>query len=411
MKGLQINNIFLSRITGLSNTIFSAAIAILSVPFIISKIDLLGYGQWSVIWIFIGIAAFLDLGVSKQLVQNIAYEKNDDEKIKNIVGAKKIITFIQSIIFLLHLLSFLIVVLILKDNSYNAYFLISLVTLFGTIQFNLYKSLFEGFQKVYISNIYSLLQTIIFYALSFFALSLNLEVQTMTIISSLAFIITPSIMFLHLRIKLNVKNKINIQYKAIKEMYLNSIYFFNFNLIASIPIPLARVILVSTNPSLHGAFDIGLKIAMSAQALLSSLTLHLHAQLRLLSQNKKLLRSAAEKNSLICLLFFLVGNFLFFFIGDIILDYLFNNQNSYFLITFLLLISLTSTSIFEPFLRSLWATEKIGITVKSRIFVIIGIIFSPLIQYGTILDQVIIGYALGLAVSNIYIFYYFKTIR
>ena len=73
---IKLSNVLLSRITGLFNTIFSSSNSDSFNTFHDNKIELLGYGQWSIVWIFIGIATFLDLGVSKQLVQNIAKSNN-----------------------------------------------------------------------------------------------------------------------------------------------------------------------------------------------------------------------------------------------------------------------------------------------------------------------------------------------
>ena len=410
MKGLQINNILLSRITGLSNTIFSAAIGLVSIPFIISKIELLGYGQWSVVWIFIGIAAFLDLGVSKQLVQNVANSNNKRDKENFISGAKKSIFFIQISIVLIHIFVYLFCYYLIEIDFDYYYFLISLAVFLGTIQFNLYKSLFEGLQKIYISNIYSFLQTLLFYSLSFLAIYANLEISQIILISSSAFVTIPLLMYFHQLIDLKTYQKRKIDYREAYRMYLNSISFFHFNIATGMSIPLARGILFSINPILHGIFDVGLKIGISSQSLLSSLTLHLHAQLRNIRSSKKDIDEVVYKNLLICLTLFLIGNTTFFLFGNSILGFLFNSESNYFWINCLLLFSITSTSVFEPFLRGLWAKNEIAITTKSKYLVIASILFFAFLPSEDSLLNIAIGYSLGLFLSNLYVFYFYKSI-
>ena len=399
----------LSRITGLFNTIFSASIAILSIPFIISKINLLGYGQWSVVWIFIGIASFLDLGVSKQLVQNIAISNNQRDIENFISGAKKSIFSIQITIVLIHILVYLFCYLFRVD-LYSYYFLMSLAVFLGTIQFNLYKSLFEGLQKIYVSNIYSFLQTLFFYSLTFIAIYSNLEISQIILLSSSAFVATPLLMYFHQLIELNIYQKIKIDYREAYRMYLNSISFFHFNIATGMSIPLARGILFSINPVLHGIFDVGLKIGISSQSLLSSLTLHLHAQLRNIRSKKKDIDEVVYKNLLICLILFAIGNTTFFLFGNYILEFLFNSETNYFWINFLLLFSITSTSVFEPFLRGLWAKNEIPITTKSKYLVIASILLFAFLPSKDILLNITIGYSLGLFLSNLYVFYFYKSI-
>ena len=103
--------------------------ALASIPLIISNIDLLGYGQWSVIWIFLGIAAFLDLGLSKQLVQNIAKTSSQRDIENFISGAKKSFTLIQFSIVLIHVIGFLFANNVLSLDLHLNYFFTSLIIL------------------------------------------------------------------------------------------------------------------------------------------------------------------------------------------------------------------------------------------------------------------------------------------
>ena len=410
MIDIKLSNVLLSRITGLFNTIFSAALALASIPFIISKIDLLGYGQWSVIWIFLGIAAFLDLGLSKQLVQNIAKTSNQRDIENFISGAKKSFTLIQSSIVLIHVIGFLFANNVLSLDLHLNYFFISLVILSGSLQFNLYKSIFEGLQKVYISNIYSFFQTLLFYLFTFLAIDSSIDTIGIIFASSCAFVVTPLIMFFHQLLELKNFKKTKIKYLKALGMYLNSVSFFHFNVVTGSQYLIARSILFSVSPVLHGIFDVGLKIGISCQSLLNSLTLHVHAQLRQVSSSIENMDQVVYKNFAICLALFVLGNLIFFFLGDLILRFLFNSENTYFWINFFLLLSTTSASVFEPFTRGLWAKNQVGITTKSKYLIVISILISALFPHKDILLNITIGYSIGILLSNIYVYFSYKHI-
>ena len=288
------------------------------------------------------------------------------------------------------------------------HFFISLVILSGSLQFNLYKSIFEGLQKVYISNIYSFFQTFLFYLFTFLAIDSSIDTTGIIFASSCAFIVTPLIMFFHQLLELKNFKKTKIKYLKALGMYLNSVSFFHFNVVTGSQYLIARSILFSVSPVLHGIFDVGLKIGVSSQSLLNSLTLHVHAQLRQVSSSIEDMDQVVYKNFAICLALFVLGNLIFFFFGDLILRFLFNSENTYFWINFFLLLSTTSSSVFEPFTRGLWAKNQVGITTKSKYLVVISILISALFPHEDILLNIIIGYSIGTLLSNLYVFYFYR---
>ncbi len=68
-----------SLATGIPNTLGSALFAIVLIPLIVRNIGKEQYGAWTLLFIFLGLSASLDIGIPKALVYLIPREKNRDE--------------------------------------------------------------------------------------------------------------------------------------------------------------------------------------------------------------------------------------------------------------------------------------------------------------------------------------------
>ena len=195
---------------------------------------------------------------------------------------------------------------------------------------------------------------------------------------------------------------------------LLSYKFLSLGAINSLVLPINKylLILITGNSSLLGILDIGLKIALIANSFLNSIAQPLFGVFSNMTKEKNKIYGITIRTSLLLFVMYLVGNILYYFVGDEI-TYLIDkiNHKEIYIISLILLLGITFSSVSEPFYRALMAQEKLKHAFYLKLLVpIFNIILFFMLINIEILSKFAIAYSLAMFLSSliIIVFYILK---
>ena len=187
--------------------------------------------------------------------------------------------------------------------------------------------------------------------------------------------------------------------------------FLTLGAINSLVLPINKyfLILITGNSALLGIFDIGLKIALIANSFLNSIAQPLFGVFSNMEKEDKRIYSILIKTSLILFIMYLIGNTLYYFLGNEI-SYLIDkvNHKELYFISMILLIGITFSSVSEPFYRALLAQEKLKQAIYLKLLIpVLNLILYFMLTNIEILNRFVIAYSLTVFVSSLTIIVYY----
>lgn len=403
-----------SFITGSLKTFIITLSTIIFLPLIIKQIGLEVYGLISITMIFSGMVVFADFGISKSVTLLIG--KNNDQANEIFTSALLINSVFLFIIALILILLVMLNIPILGEklnissNLQHYIIFIGFMSLLLMLINNLLTALLESFYLVHYINIGFMLSSILTNAFIYLAsiLTNSIYLIIMSPIFSLIFVTFYFIKILRMKTSIKLKKPDKTQ---IKTMLSTSYKFFNIGLINSIIIPANKYFLIylTGNSTLLGIFDIALKIALIANSFLNSIAQPLFGVFSNIKTSNKDILNICKKTSLIIFLLYIVGNSVFYFLGEYITYFIdTKNQNELFSISMILLLGISFSSVSEPFYRALLGTERLkeSLYLKMIIPVFNVVVYYCLINI-QILERFAISFSFATFFSSLIIILYF----
>jgi O-antigen/teichoic acid export membrane protein len=336
-----------SILSGLSNATISAIAAMVLIPLIIRNVGMEIYGAWTLVFIFVGLSASLDIGIPKALVLLITKENNQDELNRLISASGCIMLVIVSLV-----VSF-VFSLILADvhvwgkntaisRSLSILLLLSGANLVicGLVQ-SLCTGILEARYKIYIINYISLFLTVFSYSLIFVISIFSSQVEKLlygtNVVYILITIITIALTKKHCRTAFTRFN-----YSHVRQIIIVGKDFFFMGLLFAITMPLMRYLVVffSGDMVACGVYDVSLKIAMMASGLLSCFSIPLFSLFAGYGvKGIEKIKSVLSRVFVFLAVLMLIGLFIYMQVGEAILSFAFETYDSRLFLTSLILLS------------------------------------------------------------------------
>lgn len=410
-----------SFFTGAFKTVIVTFSTIVFLPLIIQQVGMETYGLISLTMIFGGMVVFADFGIAKSVTLLIGQDP-DKNNVNNIVSSALMINL--SILMLIGLVFTTIVLfnipifgvkLQITHSLKNFIILVGFISLAIMLINNLLVAILEAYYLVHYTNIgftlSSILINVFIYVTS--VMTDSIYILLMAPVASFVFV---SLYFLYI---INIHTEVGLtkpDKKQIKNMLSISYKFLNIGLINSLMIPANKYLLIyiTGNSAMLGIFDVGLKIAMIANSFLNSLAQPLFGVFSNIKRNKKEIFEIARKTSLIIFLLYLIGNSIFYFVGEYITQFIdLEHYKELFLIGLILLVGITFSSVSEPFYRAFLGTERLNEALYLKLLIpMFNIIFYFILSYEKSLEQISLAYTIAVFLSSfIIIIYYIKSYK
>jgi len=410
-----IKNIKKSFVSGNAKTIIITLCTLIFLPIIIKKIGIENYGILSLSMIFGGLFGSFELGISKT-VTVLFSQVNDRKKSEVFSNALLMIFCLLIIVGTLFFLSNAIFN-IFGENKYINHELgnFILFTSYISVALILLNNLLLSSLQGYLLNHYVDLGQIIFSIFYHFLLMIAAykfdSIYLIILMPLLAYSIQATFLGYALFSKTQLKIG-QIRLKSIKPMILTSIDYFKIGLTTIFLQPINKYLLfyLTGNAGTLGLFDIALKLANISSSLLNASSQPLLAIFSKMKESVDKIHSLSFKISIFILIQYIIGLFIFFILGQSIVNFLVpeNSQLLYY-ISFLLIATIASTAIFEPFFKFLLSQDPPKYAFYSKLsFPISNLIFFILIDHSDILLKITYAYSMSLIVNNFFTYFYYK---
>jgi len=410
-----INNIKKSFFSGNAKTTTVTICTLILLPIIINKIGIENYGILSLSMIFGGLFGSFELGISKT-VTVLFSQSNDKEKSQIFSNAFFII------LFLLLIIGFLFVSVNANFNIFGENKFINselgnfiLLTSYISVGLILVNNVLLASLQGYLLNhyvdlgqiIFSIFYHIFLIAAAFSADSIYFIIFMPLLAYLIQAIFLSYILFSKTKLKFGKINK-----TSIKSMIYTSIDYFKIGLTTIFLQPINKYLLfyLTGSAGMLGLFDVALKLANISASLLNASSQPLLAIFSKMKSNVGKIDSLSTKVSIFIFVQYIIGLLVFLILGKSIVGFLVseNNQLLYH-ISFLLIATIASTAIFEPFFKYLLSQTPPTYAFYSKLsFPISNLLFFMTIDHSNILLKITYAYSMSLIVNNIFTYFYYR---
>lgn len=406
----------ISVVSGLSKSFIVTGLTLLLIPLIIKKIGLDNYGLIMLTLVSSSAVSIVDLGISKTVTFLIGRSSNDNSSNEIVTGA-----LIINIILLFIISLFISIILYLdipifgsafgQDYNISMILVVGLWVLSVSLMNALAIAILEGFYLMHFVNIGNLLSSMLLYGAIYLTTFFSTDIL---ILISVPVCTLMLIFFFYLFIIFNKTNLrlVKVNWVTLKGILIISLKFLNLGVLNSIIIPANKYLLIflTGNTLILGIFDISLKIAISANNLLSSLSGPLFG---IFSNSRNVIEKyrIVKKTTLILFTTVIIGSFIYYFAKDFIANMLDENNGKIIAdISFILLIGLAFSGVSEPVYKVLLGSDKLKYAFYLKLTIpILNILFY--IIFYSYSDLLRVTYAMSLGFffgSIIMISYYFQ---
>ncbi len=355
-----------SFFTGVFKTLIVTSSTVVFLPLIIKQVGMETYGLISLTMIFGGMVVFADFGIAKSVTLLIGQDKT---KANVIVSNALVINFILLVIIasiFMMLLYFKVPILgraLQITSSLKGYIVfIGFLSLMLMLINNLLTAILESFYLIHYVNIGFTISSVLLNAFIFFISKASSSIYFLLLSPLLSFFTVT--LFFMIVIKINTNIKLTRPcIKEIKKMLSISYKFLNLGIINSLMIPANKYLLIylTGSSALLGIFDVGLKIALISNSLLSSIAQPLFGIFSNMGPDKDKIFNIAKKITLTLMLLYLIGNFLFYFFGRYVTSFIDSEHHEdLFLVSMIFISGVSFLSVSEPFYRALIGTERLN---------------------------------------------------
>ncbi|MBN1870881.1 MAG: oligosaccharide flippase family protein [Candidatus Omnitrophica bacterium] len=364
-------------LTGLGRSFGSSLISLIFIPLIIHNVGMEKYGIWMILSIFANSLSITDLGLSKAMVYFIPKQKSNQE-INQIYSAGLII---NSAIVLVIIMMGLTIYWLRIDvwggtDAFPVEFgrrllLYGLFTACISLATSFFRSVLEGFYKLYLVNLGFLLQTttinILVYILSFFTGDVEHFIFGTMFIYVAMYVFHLSL----IRLKTSaVFCRPGVSF--LKSVIKYSLGVFSIGSLASVLQPMNGYLLVlfSGDMRIYGIFDVASKIAVAASGVLQSFVMPFFSVFSGYGKERiNEIKNILHK----CLMglggAYVVGWTLFFLIGRSILGAVIRNESvELYNATLIQITGVVLITVADPFFRAFLALGNLRLAFKIKIF-------------------------------------------
>ena len=397
--------------TGAFKTAVVAAVNLMFLPLIIQQVGMEKYGMISLVMIFGNLMVFADFGIAKSVVLLIGKDNSQ----ANVVASNSlaVILLILALVgSLLSVVEFFEIPVLGEGRQHNqvptGYILLAGYIVLATMLINnLLIAILESYLLIHYVNVG--------HALS--AVSINIVIYITSIVSRSLDILIFSPVFSLLLVLVYfswvVFSRTDIRGvmptgREMKRITHTSVQFFNIGLVHSLVIPVNKYLLVylSGSSSALGVFDVAMKISLTANSLLSSITIPLMGVFSNMAYKKKEILKIASKVSAIVLFMYCIGCALYYIIGDYLTHFIdADNGDQLFWVSMLLLIGVCSASLAEPFFKALLSMEKLQAAFRLKLLIPLVnlILIAFLFSFSSLssLESITFSYSCAMVVSSL----------
>lgn len=382
--------------TGIPRTFGGAIFAMALVPLIVRNIGMEKYGTWTLLFIFLGLSASLDIGIPKVLVYLIPKEKNRDEVNRIFTASVFIVCCMMFLVLSIALALIYLRVPVWGSDATISISLSNLLLMSGAnivccgLLHSLCSSLLEAHYKIHIVNIVYLALTLLNYSVVFITTIFSSRVEHLIYGTNLVYIVI-AVLSVILAKRCTEIRLSSLRFFYIRTILLRGKDFFAIGLITSVFWPLMRylVVLLSADMAACGIYDISLKIAVMASSALTCFSIPLFSLFSGYGkENIVKIKHVIFRMTCLLAFLFVFGVSTYMLIGGKILEFAFDKYDArLFNISLILLVGAALPSVFDPFVRALWAlghTKKCAVIrffmliVNISLFFLLAFITEPL---------------------------------
>jgi O-antigen/teichoic acid export membrane protein len=408
-----------SMITGIGKSTLVTTVTLSLIPLIIQRIGIDNYAMVMLTLLFSSAASIIDLGISKAVTLLLGRTNETTEKNEIVSGALLInLALALGIGLIVCLLVYLEVPVFGSNFDKKEYtFLIlwlGLIVMIFSLLTNLVTSILEAYFLMHYINFGFAFSSLLLYGTLYFATFFTKDLSVLLIVAILPSILS-FLFYIIVTCRKTELKLVSVEKSVLKKITKVSFKFLNIGVINSLIVPVNKFLLVfiTGSSALSGVFDVGLKIASSANNLLNSLSAPLFG----IFSNAKVeseIYKIVKKTTLILFGAFLGGVIIYFFVKDFIAEILdANNSELIAGISILLLIGVCSTGVAEPVYRALIGTARLREAFYLKLIIpVVNIIFYLILILVDFSDLFRITWAISGAMlvgSVVMIIYYFKT--
>jgi O-antigen/teichoic acid export membrane protein len=408
-----------SIISGISKSILVNIITISFIPLIIQRIGIEYFGILMLTLSFSSLSAIIDLGISKSVTLLLGQENETTEKNKIVSGAILINLVLAIVISLIVCLLVYMDIPVFGSNFDNREYTIlilwlSLIVLIFSLFTNLATSILEAYLLMHYVNFVFAFSSVLLYSTLFFISFITLDLKILLILS-----ICPSILsfliYLIIVIRKTGINFVIVDKTVLKKLTKTSFRFLNIGIVNSLIFPANKYLLVllTGSSALTGVFDVCIKISLSANSYLNSISAPLFGIFSNMKVKEKIYK-IVKKATIILFINFLLGVTIYYILNHFI-ALIVDKDNSDLIAetSMLLLIGVTSTGVAEPAYRALLSSSRLKEAFYLKLVIpLSNIIFYVILLLSDISDILRINLSISVAMflgSLVTIIYYFKS--
>ena len=352
---------------GIPSTLGSSLLAILLIPPILRNVGIENYGTWSLVFIFTGISSTLDIGLPRSLVFLIPKATGEAE-------ANELFTACAALIGGLILLTILVGLTIIQmgipvwgasnqiPRPIGELLIYTGITVVSScLVSSLAYSVLEATSRIYVVNICNFTQTVLTYSLAMAASIYFRNARGLIIASDISYILMALVNLVLMWTLTGIRFG-KLLRRSISSVLSCGFDFFILGVINTLAMPLMRYLIVRFSPSMAmvGIYDIALKVSQTGNAVLTSFSVPLFSLFSSYGLRQiDVIRKTARRMAWVITALLAAGILFTFAVGAPLFTWLLKVDGRAVRSTaIILLVGWGATSIFQPYIRALWALGK-----------------------------------------------------
>lgn len=372
--------------TGLPNAFGSALISMALIPIIIRNIGLDQYGTWTLLFIFVGLNATLDIGIPKALVFLIPKTADRAEVNAFFTASAVIMAGLLAAVLAASAAAIRFPVPVWGDSAAITPELGALLLLAGAailcggLISSLCHAILEAHYKIHLVNATLLILTVSNYSVVLAVSVISPRIEHIIYATTTVYLGIALLNIVLMRWSTGVRFARPAR-RHVKTILSRGKDFFLLGLITSIPRPLMRylVVFLAANMATCGLYDIALKIAMIAGAVLACFSAPLFGIFSGYGpENIGKIKTLLHRMVFLLAGLLVLGVALYLWLGKAILEFILGISDfRLFAASLILLAGIGANAVFEPYVRALWAlghTQKCAVIRSVVVGVNVGLV-------------------------------------
>lgn len=397
--------------TGLLASIGNAIITLVFVPLLIINLGQEGFGTWTFLNFYIGLAGFGQLGLSKANVLILNDHKKENER-EQYLGGVLVLGGLLSIFFGGAIALFSSYIVSSHPERALQFQDIGILSATGPLLLSIailnsiFASIQEARLKIHIVNVISFIMTAANYLVAWLVTYKTGDMAAACWATLAVFLIGTITQGYIAFLGYNSPRMPSLSH--LKNILRLSFGFVGLGIINLIIIPLNRYLVVSYGGGMssHAVFDTGLKLAMAANRLLAMVGVPLFGIFSKLGNSAdaiKQINRLVGKATFLVLLLYVIGILFYGIVGQMLCQILMpDTSEQLWFVSLYLLIGVCAGGVAEPSIRGLWAIKALRVCFVISLITMVVNLIIPLLG-STIPDYLLfpLAYASGVFCGSV----------